>query len=124
MRMKSKPEKPKQKRYYRSKPTWEGVSVQELLDEYGPEATIEMGWDRGYEHLVVCYSYVESDEEFAKRMDSYKRRLATYEEWYEENKEAIEAELADRAAKKQAKEEKAKARKIAALEKELKKLKK
>lgn len=124
MRLKKKPKKPVRQIKEFTDNIYE-ATVQYLMDEYGPEAVVKHDWwGYGDERTIVTWEREETDEEFQKRMDSYKRRLATYEEWYEENKEVIEAELADRKAKKQAKEKAAKARKLAALEKEVAKLKK
>ena len=65
-----------------------------------------------YEYCpIVTYTLYESDEEFEFRLEKYRKDLAAYEKWREENKEEIEAEKKRRKDKK-----------IAKLKKEIKKL--
>ena len=125
MRLKSKPTKPVRKKGHKQDNLYNGISVQELMDQYGPDAMVELDW-WGYDdcRLMVSYEYEEDNISFEKRMTSYEKRLATWTAWYESNKAEIEAEKARRKEAKERKEAKAKARKIAQLEKELKKLKK
>lgn len=77
--------------------------------------------DQGYDSsdFNVIGIRKETDAEFKRRENAYKRALKSYNEWYEKNKDKIEAEI-------QSRERKAKEKKqaeVKRLEAKLKKLK-
>jgi hypothetical protein len=102
-RLRGKPRKPvRKKRIERTYCLYCGMSVAEMLallpegmDLSIPTFSIDYGYDTDIE-IMLSYYEQEPEEHFAARMATYEKKLATYNTWYEENKDAIEAELARR----------------------------
>lgn len=64
---------------------------------------IRLDYLRGYYdgvELVTLVTLPEPDFNWDKQVESYKRRLVEYGEWYNANRDAIEKELAEREAKR------------------------
>ncbi|KKM13208.1 hypothetical protein LCGC14_1718510, partial [marine sediment metagenome] len=51
----------------------------------------------------IVYEEPESDEHWEARLVTYRKRLASWEEWYEKHEEEIAARLAEETEKKDAK---------------------
>jgi hypothetical protein len=68
-------------------------------DDYGCQCS------GGYysDDVEVVYQEPESDEAWELRLATYRKRLASWEEWSENHKEEIEARIAEKAAEKDAK---------------------
>jgi hypothetical protein len=102
MKLKAKPKKPTKKNTLEFN-WYGGESLQELIDwadEHNLEySSIDIYTGDG----EVCGRRLETDEEFSARHEAYEKRLATWEEWYKENKTEVDAKLRE-------KEEKAKVR--------------
>ena len=82
-------------------------------------------WATTYsEDVELVYQVPESDEDWEARLVTYRKRLATWEEWSENHKEEIEARIAERAAEKDAKLTRSRERARKSLEKEEKTLEK
>lgn len=126
-KIKSKPKKPERKmqRQYRS--LYEGETLQYWLDEGIPrDAEIKYARYSGYEseEMEFVWEEPESEEQYQRRLTSYEINMAAYNKWYEENKEAIEEEIALREQEEKEKIKKRKERELKKAEKDLKKLEK
>jgi predicted RNase H-like nuclease (RuvC/YqgF family) len=96
-------------------------TLTELIERFGPDAKIVLSddsWDSIEPRLEVTWT--ESDESLARRQEQYEKDIASYEAWYQENKEAIELELQIRKDKQLYR----KARELERQQKEAKKRKK
>jgi hypothetical protein len=135
-RMKKKPEKPEKP--VRDMNKLRKVAIYDVHDfsflEGVDLSKVRVETEYYYESVdvYIVYRQAETEEEFAKRlkayekaMESYQIRLNKYNQWHEENKEAIAEAVAKKEAKKQADEAK-KIKKLMAdklkLEKQLAKL--
>jgi hypothetical protein len=74
--------------------------------------------DCGYGGTYFKWKKEEDDRSYSLKVDKYKRQLKEYEEWYQENKEAVNQEIELRKKK----DEEKKLAKIKKLEKELEEL--
>lgn len=90
-------------------------------------ADVSFEYDRGYydDYTMYLAGYrMESEEEYEKRLEAWRKKLASYEAWYKENEQEIKAEKARRKAEeRRAKRTEAEAR-LKKLEREAAKLKK
>ncbi|MFW9998089.1 MAG: hypothetical protein ACFFD4_38965 [Candidatus Odinarchaeota archaeon] len=130
-RLRGKPTRPKrEKRKAEYSISWESLArALDIVESYGvsPEdAIIEVDEDRAQ----LVFEYDEPEEIFQERLQTYEKRLAGWQAWYDEHQGEIEAELARRgeiAQQKAAKaEERGKARaalEIVKLEKQLARMK-
>lgn len=132
LRLRGKPKKPIRKKAIPFEVgIYCGQSVEELLADLPKDMDLSVaeidytyGYGRHDVEMVVKYTRIETNEEFAARMSTYKKRLATYEKWYAENKEAIEEETLRRKKEKAWKEEKRLSRQKQKAIAELRKVKK
>jgi hypothetical protein len=121
-RMKNRPQKPvKRAVLKRDIGLYEGISLAriiELLPEgVGFEDVLFSGKDSyWYDDCAFIYDEMESEESFANRLKKYEEKNAAYEKWAEENKEAIQERLAEKAeeARKKAMRDAERAEKAAA----------
>lgn len=100
IRLRSKPNKPKKKsiRDILKIDNYDNTNLQSIVDYFSPvdlkEVTFnaEKGFD-GFDEFTFKVTRPETDEEFAERNESYKRRLDIYTEWHDTNKNAIKSEI-------------------------------
>ncbi len=127
MRLRKKPSKPKLERLEVYLPLYS--TVEDIL------STIERELDEPFSrkkhgHIVVTYNYyaesleielqeTETSAQYLQRLEEYNRKLEAYNEWYEENKEEIHAELERRAEIQREK----KRREVERLERKLQRMK-
>ena len=78
----------------------------------------------GEDACELSYTEPEAEEDWEVRLASYRKRLASWEQWAEENKELIENHLAAKTAEKEAKLTRLVDRSHKALEREKKTLEK
>lgn len=141
-RLKSKPKKPVRRKFDNRISVDDGISLQGILREIqnvyditlNPEdVVIEKDYDGydDYHYVYATWKLEEPEEDFQRRLENYKRRLAEWEKWYEENREQIEAVLEarrvaaeERARKRIADEQKRLRKELAKLEKDEKRLRK
>lgn len=93
------------------------------IDDY---SEIRFRESYGYDGDSETYLYgtrLETDAEFEKRTVSYDTRLATYEKWYAENKDAVADEIQRREDTARAESAARQEKEITALERKLRKLK-
>lgn len=110
MRLKAKPKKPTNPivRHEKEVNDWpldaiiaelpEGIKPEDAFIEARLEYYAYDG-DRA-ESILVYQAPRHTEEEFNKLLDNYKKKLKLYNEWYEGNKEEIEAAIAERENKK------------------------
>lgn len=119
MKIKSRPKKPVRKDSV-EKNMWLDAgydqTVADLLDRIPPGVAYENVTLCFYEAGEINWSSPETDEEFAIRMKAYETKLANYEKWLTENKDAIEKELVQREEEKKEKQ----AKKVEELKRKLK----
>jgi hypothetical protein len=97
-----------------------GIDLKQVIVEAESE---EMYYGQWSTTAKLKWNEDESMKDFAARVTTYNKRLATYTKWAEDNKEAIaRRKMSDEAAKEE-KEDVAKEREIFNLEMKLKKLK-
>ena len=104
IKLRAKPAKPKKRTDIKSSThLYDGMSLKELLDEIPSTVNLEdvsfnHQWDLGdlYSPLFE-WTEEESDENFQRRVATYKAKLDKYNKWHEENKEEIEEEIDRRA---------------------------
>lgn len=65
---------------------------------------VDKEWDYDYEALVAKFTIPTSDKEHSDNQVRHQRLLKSYNKWYEESKDKIEAELEARALAKEASE--------------------
>jgi hypothetical protein len=84
----------------------------------------QCGYGYSSDPCELVYEVPESDENFEARLVTYRKRLATWEEWSENHKEEIEARIAEKADEKDVKLTRSRERARKSLEKEEKLLEK
>jgi len=116
-RMKGRPTKPKRGSWTRTIPIASGDTLDKVLanlEKAGvnpSEATFQVResdnygcncWSTTYsDDVEVVYEEPESDGEWELRLATYRKRLASWEEWAENHKEEIEARAAEETEKKE-----------------------
>lgn len=126
-RIRSKPKKPKRQILRESTDLYDGMSVQDILDQIvGPPsaAILEIAYWYDDCSVSVNYRYEELDEQYQARLDIYESKLETYNQWYDENCEAIEEELRLREIEEKEAIEKRKEKELARARKDLANLQK
>ena len=120
-KMKQKPEKPERRQLqidYSLDNIKSGSNLLEILDHlrqwgnsqgvsYVPEL-ITLTQESCYEHSYwkFTYHYPEPEDQYLKRLETYKEKLAEFIHWQTENKEAIEDYLKNKLAKEEARKSK------------------
>lgn len=108
MKLKKMPVKPVRKKFDHGFDIPEGPlsevikEINRRVPDYAlDEPRIEMEYDWDNTECNVTYQTLEDDSSFNERMHQYELKLAEYNEWYNANKEEIEAELKARKDKEQ-----------------------
>jgi hypothetical protein len=117
--MQGKPPKPKRESYTRTISIASGDALDKILANVESagvkpsEATFQVRESDDYgcqcgggyysDDVEVTYQELESDERWEERLATYRKRLASWEEWAENHKEEIAALLAVRAEEKEEK---------------------
>lgn len=107
MKLKKKPIKPVRKKIGHQFDIEEGpiskvfAEIQnKIFGEPIEEPRIVIEYDYDHTDFFVYYQVWEDDSSYNERLHRYELRLAEYNEWYNANKEEIEAELKAREDKK------------------------
>ena len=98
MKLRAKPQKPERK-IIEEKTEIHYYSNLESLVQWATQYTLDLtkaqieseSWDEPNYYLSVKYK--ETDAQYDKRLLAYKKRLEQYDDWYNKNKEKIDAEL-------------------------------
>ncbi len=138
--MRGKPAPPKRASYTRTIILDSGDTIEEILaklENVGinpSEATFQEGNCDDYGGCHECGSYAghpgvtykepESDKHWEASLATYRKRLASWEEWYEEHKEEIAARVAEEAEEKDARLTRLAEKSVNSLKKERKTLEK
>ena len=120
-KMKQKPEKPERRQLqidYSLDNIKSGSNLLEVLEQlrewgnahgvtYVPEL-ITLSEDNCYDHSYwkFTFHYPEPEDQYIKRLETYKEKLAEFIHWQTENKEAIEDFLRNKLAKEEARKAK------------------
>lgn len=141
-RLKSRPKKPKRRKFDNRISVDSGTSLQGILREiqnvydlvlHPEDVVIKHEYEPydDYYSVHACWKLEEHEEDFQRRLESYRRRLAEWKKWYEEHQEQIEATLEarrtaaqERAQKRIAEEQKRLRKELSKLEKQEKRLRK
>lgn len=133
-KFREKPTKPKRQTDRRRIQIREGSNLETLLGQVPDDieyanikVEVKHVWDYDSNEYYLAYDEVQTDESFNVDLQIYKEKVAVYNAWRQENKEAVEIHFREKekAAKlRRAKEVERLARTIKATEKKLEKLKK
>ena len=97
-RLKQRPTKPKKRDRPHTVYLSDGDSLKEIFDKMGNTDPATIIFNEDYDgNYRVSWTVLDTDEELALRMGTYKVRMTEYNAWHEENKEAIDKEYALRA---------------------------
>lgn len=129
IKMKPKPQKPERKiiinhvdiPFRKDNFTLEDLrdKIDEIVssDNYVSSSVYEAWIDDCYEcgpskqcETILEFSFWEPEEDYQKRLDKYHKDLKKYNDWYEKNRDKIEAELVRREEVEKAQQEKAEER--------------
>lgn len=101
-----------------------GQTLQQLLNRFGPN--VKLSEYVGYEYVAYGFwlQEVEDEDAFNKRIKNYEKKQLEYDNWFKENKEAIEEEIELRKKQALEKAERMAIREKQALEKRKKVLEK
>lgn len=100
MELKKKPQKPKRKKIERRVRLFDGDSIEPILNfikqnEVEPSECridIDYGYGGTSDEYYVCCWVDETEEEYQKRYDKYRKELDAWYKWYNENKDEIKKE--------------------------------
>lgn len=105
--LKSKPQRPKRRVFDNSISIEDGVSLQDILRQIQNAYDIHLtpsdvcinkeynGYD-DYQEINASWKLDEPEEDYQRRLESYKARLSAWNRWYKENQEQVESVRADR----------------------------